>query len=86
MKKQKDPKAKPSTGDKLTAAIDSISLERTQLTMEEAKSITDKFECSLKQLSDCNKSEIDYIVNLFNLYAASGAKFHPSKDFNLIFK
>ncbi|OQS53987.1 Glycine--tRNA [Ecytonucleospora hepatopenaei] len=43
------------------------------------------FDCESKNLADCTKLEIDFIVKLNNLKGDSG-DFLPAKDFNLIFK
>lgn len=56
------------------------------LKQDEVDEILKNFECVKKHLSDCNKTEIDLIVALYNLRSPTGLKFGPSKDFNLIFK
>lgn len=53
-----------------------------QKTVEE---ICAQFECTKKNLAECSKLEIDWIVKVNNLRTEVG-EFLPSKDFNLIFK
>lgn len=56
-----------------------------QFSEKEVETILSNFECAPKHLADFNKDEIDYVVNLYNLYPPSGNPFEPAKDFKLIF-
>lgn len=56
-----------------------------QFSEKEVEVILSNFECTPKHLADFNKDEIDYVVNLHNLYPPSGNPFEPAKDFKLIF-
>ncbi|KAL6121052.1 Glycine--tRNA [Nucleospora cyclopteri] len=47
--------------------------------------ITSGFECENKHLSNCNKEEIDFIIEANNL-TAENSNFSKAKDYNLIFK
>lgn len=67
--------------------LEALSLEcdKTQLSASEVKSILDNFKCKEQLVSELNKSEIDFIISLHNLFSPVGLPFQPSKDFNLIF-
>lgn len=63
----------------------SLNTETAQLTEDEVGMILSKFSCAPKHLADLNKDEIDFVVNLHNLYPPSGKPFEPARDFRLIF-
>ncbi|KAM0679681.1 hypothetical protein GINT2_002089 [Glugoides intestinalis] len=59
--------------------------EITQFTEEEVNSILSNFICAPKHIADFTKQEINFVVNLYNLYSSSGKAFESAKDFKLIF-
>ncbi|ORD93406.1 SYG [Enterospora canceri] len=66
--------------------LKSIKLNKfKQFDKKKVELITSKFDTVRKHLSDCNKDEIDFIVQSHNLTTETG-EFMPAKDFNLIFK
>lgn len=55
------------------------------LSEEELTLILSRFTCEQKHLAELGKDEIDFIINLHNLYPPSGIAFEPARDFKLIF-
>ncbi|ELA42064.1 glycine-tRNA ligase [Vittaforma corneae ATCC 50505] len=76
-----------ATTNTINNSVQNLSLnpETTQLTEDEVSKILSKFSCAPKHLADLNKDEIDFVVNLHNLYPPSGKPFEPARDFKLIF-